>query len=456
MTYYGIADGKRCLQGKEVSRADLLMRLKNEGLSDKQLSLLDRKSGGDERFAMAAEKILEAQARKKIIQVLTPMQREALIKFHRAASRQDATLQTRPERVSHLNRVSELYKDSATAIDPTGITIFPPQVAMKYKAYLESVGRNKAVKPIEIDDRVVEAIWTSLPFNIRRDMIKRGVPPEDVKNSYADLNDRGKMMLKKYLSTGFRDEITGQPYSWRELSPDHIVPLTYFRNKGLDIGKAEDPDNLMLVHRGFNTKKGIFEGKAKKAEDPLGYTRAELLKEYSRQASSTQKEFEERIRGIKDRKDAEKARVEAIRDNSLLWGPREWREHIGGLRAGELQEIMKQFTPEGANPTIGRDNTTRHISKGAPKYPSPGVMRAAILLNRGIPYSQWPPKVKEQALNQFRLDLAMSILLAKKTRYFGTRDSQEREYVAKLRKYIGEGRRLPSEFVSILRELGIK
>jgi hypothetical protein len=156
-TYYGIADGKQCLSGQEVTvtREQLLDRLKNVGLSSRQISLLNRNKD-DEKVAKAAEKILEVVARRRILNVLSKDQKIALVQLSRKASVQAPELEARPEKIAYLERMTTLYNNSASGRLKPGATLYPPEVAKRYVEYLET--GKKAIKPLEIDDKSVDRI----------------------------------------------------------------------------------------------------------------------------------------------------------------------------------------------------------------------------------------------------------------------------------------------------------
>jgi hypothetical protein len=266
------------------------------------------------------------------------------------------------------------------------------------------------------------------------------------------LNDRGKFILKKLLETGFRDEITGQPYSWRELNPDHVKPLVFFKKNNLPPGDAEKPENVMIVHSGYNTRKGLFE-----KEDPknleLGiHVKQRLLGEYTKQSSLTQGEFEELLGKKLTEATAREEKLDIIANNAILWDKNQWKKEINQLSSLELAYLMKLFEDSGTSKSFKRDTETRHITKGAPTLPATGIRRAALLLKNKVPFSQWPPEVQKKALDGFRKDIAYSIQRSQILGYFGTDESFEREYVKKFKRYIGSNR-LPRQFMEILEEM---
>ena len=325
-TYYGIADGKQCLSGREVTitREQLLAKLKDVGLSNRQISLLDRNKD-DEKVAKAAEKILEVTARRRILNVLTKDQKIALVQLSRKASVQEPELEARPEKIAYLERMTTLYNNSTSGRLKPGATLYPPDVAKRYVEYLET--GKKAIKLLEIDDESVDRIWDSLPSKVKQDLARKGVPNKEIRNSYEDLlNDRGKFILKKLLETGFRDEITGQPYSWRELNPDHIKPLVFFKKNNLPSGNAEKPENVMIVHSGFNTKKGLFEKENPKNLDLDTHVKQRLLEEYVKQSKRTQNQFEELLGKKLTEATARQEKLNIIGSNAILWDRNQWKK----------------------------------------------------------------------------------------------------------------------------------
>ena len=451
-TYYGIADGKQCLSGQEVTvtREQLLDRLKNVGLSSRQISLLNRNKD-DEKVAKAAEKILEVVARRRILNVLSKDQKIALVQLSRKASAQAPELEARPEKIAYLERMTTLYNNSASGRLKPGSTLYPPEVAKRYVDYLET-GR-KAIRLLEIDDESVDRIWSSLPSKIKQDLARKGVPNKEIRDSYEDLlNDRGKFILKKLLETGFRDEITGQPYSWRELNPDHVKPLVFFKKNNLPSGDAEKPENVMIVHSGYNTRKGLFEKEDPKNLELETHVKQRLLGEYTKQSRLTQVQFEELLGKKLTEATAREEKLNIIANNAILWDKNQWKKEIGQLSSQELAFLMKLFETPETSKSFKRNTETRNITKGAPTLPATGIRRAALLLKNKVPFSQWPPEVQKKALNDFRKDIAYSIQRSQILGYFGTDESFEREYVEKFKRYIGSNR-LPRQFMKILEEM---
>ena len=338
-----------------------------------------------------------------------------------------------------LGEVFGVYGNSVTGIAKTGQTLYPPEIAAKY-AQFQKDGKF-AVQRTEISDDVVNQIWSALPRTVRDDLKSKGQPPKFI----ARDDERGKMILKTFLETGFRDEITGQPYSWREIQPDHRVPIAFFPgDKKADVEKN---GNLVMVHKGYNQLKGSSEGKGAREKDPEEFVRGRLEEEFTKQARRTREEFDKLV-GEAAIKDAGKSELKKqLAENSPLWSRDEWATQIRSLSGpalqmlasiqGKLGGVSNRFSPSHSQ---GRNF--------APKYASAPVLQVALLTRQGVPIEKWPPGLITKAAKALRSDLGTLESRAQNEGRSGA--EYKAHYKNKFKEFANS--KLPPEIQSILNE----
>lgn len=340
---------------------------------------------------------------------------------------------------SSLSDVYMVYDNSVTGKAKSGQTLYPPEIAAKY-AQFQKDGKF-AVQKIEVPDEVVNALWASLPGDIRTNLKSKGQPPKFI----ARNDERGKMILKTLLETGFRDEITGQPYSWKEIQPDHRVPIAFFPgDKKADVEKN---GNLVMVHKGYNQLKGTLEGKGASQQDPEEYVRRRLEEEFTKQSQRSREEFD-RLIGEASAKDSGKKEMrKQLADNSPLWSKEEWIRQVSTLKSDPLKDLMSlqghlnkvshRYSPSNSQ---GRNSV--------PQYASAPILQVSLLLRQGIPPSDWPPGLLNKAVKALQKDL--STLEKRASDQGQNREEYLREYRNRFEEFANTP--LPSELQSILND----
>jgi hypothetical protein len=267
----------------------------------------------------------------------------------------------------------------------------------------------------------------------------KGQPPQFIPRD----EERGKMILKALLETGFRDEITGQTYSWKEIQPDHRKPIAFF--SGDEKANVEKNGNLVMVHKGYNQLKGTLEGKGASQKDGEGFVRKRLEEEFTTQSKRSRAEFDELI-GKAASKDAGKTQLkQQLTDNSLLWGKDQWTREVSSLSGPGLQMLASIHAKR--NGTSNRFSPSYSQGRNfAPKYASAPVLQVALLTTQGIPRDQFPPGLIDKAAKALKSDLAT---LESRAVNEGREGSDYRNHYIRKFKEFSNGP-LPDEITSIL------
>ncbi|MDX1372607.1 MAG: hypothetical protein R3321_09050, partial [Nitrososphaeraceae archaeon] len=136
---------------------------------------------------------------------------------------------------------------------------------MKYQKKLEKLFKdpteaNQFNKDFYMDkgvitDEFVELLWDAMPSVYHNRLKSKGSVPEGSWWSPDGLtlkpnNERGKLILKKFLQQDARDAYTGLPISLFNSDLEHIRPFSMFGSK------AENPDNICLTSKSVNQTKG--------------------------------------------------------------------------------------------------------------------------------------------------------------------------------------------------------
>lgn len=431
-TRYGIAEGKQCRIGREISREFIIRELERRGVIKTRSQKERFLSFDDEKLARISQIAVTRDNIKKSLKGLNVKQREAVLFAVRDLVARD--------KVKTAKDISRIYANSVTGRAKTGQTLYPPEVAKRYVEYLET--GIKRVTRREFSDDEVNKIWDSLDSNTKRSLRIKGVPPDNIERD----DNRGKLMLKLLISTGFRDEITGQPYSWRLLQPDHIrsVALTLASGEKL----TESLNSLMITHGGYNIAKGQREGLVGKRTDLKSNEVEELinnslLQEFRRQASISQSEFFN-IRRQKDLDEIAKQEYKAqIKENSKLWDSRLWLQNVVNAQSSDITPLM-----QASHEIKGTSkNLMRFIVEEGPRgilttRSSPtNVNKFALLLKMGVPLRSWP-----RGLYQSYYDSLLKT-------YKGLPSEQSRNlFIARFIKFVGKDQ-LPKKVKQDLKKI---
>lgn len=289
-----------------------------------------------------------------------------------------------------------LYGRSVIGSGEKGQSIYHPKVAALY-ADFQKTGRT-AVQRVPVSDEDLNRIWSSLPSNIRSDLRKKGSPPKGVDKD----DSRGRMILRNLLETGFRDEITGQPHSWKDLQPDHRIPVANF-----PAGKkheSENPENLVMVHKGYNSLKGALERKGLNQPDPIGFVKKRLFEVFTKQSEATVAEYRASVSRAKERETVQREINRQIKDNYKLWTPKEFKEQVMSLNREGLKTLVKEFEKEDdktarVSPKMNRGGSMQFI------YPPVSILQASLLARVGVPETEWPPSLVTKATKDIKTHL---------------------------------------------------
>lgn len=317
------------------------------------------------------------------------------------------------DKVYMSSTLSKLYNNSSVGVGEKGQIVYPPNIATKYRDYLATGVTNVTKNPVSWAE--VDAVWDNLSSKNKRSLCRKGRPPVGVVKGIR----RGKAILKHLIETGFRDEITGQPYCWRDLHPDYKKPSFMFN----DPTECENPKNFIMVHKGFNALKGLNERevylRGLDSKDGLAFVKKNLISEYSRQSNLTQESFESLLNNSSkvintdsSQMKVKKERERQILENSLLWNKRTWYSHIIGADCEELKTLLRSIKIQEKEKT-GEVIPIKFICTSKDKggnyeYSATPVNRLALLLKLQVPLSDWPHGVLDRALNQMSVEIKNS------------------------------------------------
>ena len=335
--------------------------------------------------------------------------------------------------------LEELYGASANSVSgkaKTGQTLYPPEVAARY-AQFQKDGKF-AVKKTAIDDEDIEAVWSALPAKTRAELQSKGQPPKFIERD----EKRGKIILKTLLETGFRDEITGQTYSWKEVQSDHRKPIAFFSDS--DKANVEKNGNLVMVHKGYNQLKGTLEGKGASQKDGEAFVRTRLEEEFTKQSKRTREEFNKLI-GEAASKDAGKTELKKqLTDNSPLWSKKDWATQVSALNGPAMQMLASIHGK--LNNTSNRFSPSYSQGRNfAPKYASADVLKVALLTQQGVPKDLWPPGLIDKAAKAVKSDLSGLETRAANEGREGS--DYKKYYIKKFKEFANDA--LPPEIASV-------
>lgn len=357
------------------------------------------------------------------------------------------------EKIYMTSALSQLYNNSATAVGERGQSIYPPDIAAKYRDYLATGVTTVTKNPVSWAE--VDAIWDNLSPRNKKSLCRKGKPPKGVVKGIK----RGKAILKHLIETGFRDEITGQPYSWRDLQPDHKKPVFMFTEPG----ECENPRNLIMVHKGFNVLKGFYERevylKGLDSKDGLAFVKKNLIAEYSKQSNLSQEEFESLLKEKRSQAKARKERERQILENSLMWDKKTWYSHIIGADCEELKTLLRSVRFQEKEKT-GKIIPIRFICTsrnrgGNYEYSAVPVNRLALLLKLQIPFSDWPHGTLDKALDQVAKEVKNSQRRNQLQSSLSQDEKYDQKYKDRIFSFLGDVK-IPPELNELFYNLGIQ
>lgn len=348
--------------------------------------------------------------------------------------------------------LSQLYANSASAKGEKGQSIYPPKVAAKYRDYLATGATAVGKTPVswkEVDD-----IWGNLSNRVKKSLCRKGKPPTGVPRGIK----RGKQILKHLIEIGFRDEVTGQPYSWRDLQPDHKKPVFMFPEPS----ECENSKNIIMVHKGFNGLKGFYEREVfLRSLDPkegLAFVKKKLIDEYAKQALMSEEEFENLLKEKRNREFVRKERERQFLDNSKMWDKKIWFSHIIGADCNELKTLLRcirSIEKDRFGKTIPIRFICTSINRGGNyEYSAVPVNKLVLLLKLQIPESSWPHGVLDKALNQIKIEVENSKKRSQLQSSIGQQEKYEQKYKNRIMDFLGDVY-VPAEIKELFYDLGI-
>jgi len=434
---------------RERKKAEEAPKTREEGLDElrklgflKNEKLIPRLQKLNENdFSRLIELARARVAEREDIKALSPKQRDVV----RSVSGAKKTIKEggdTAEARQTTKALVELYKNSKTGKSEAGQAEYPPSVAKRYVDFLET--GKLAVTKREVSDEELNKVWDSLPGTTRGALKSKGQPPAYI----ARDDERGKMVLRELLATGFRDEITGQPYNWVDIQPDHKVSIALFKGKKEDIEK----NNLVMTHKGYNNTKGRIEGQALSRPNGEEYLKSELVKVFSAQANRSQEAFEKTLNEILTADAVKKGAAKSIVSNSKLWSETDWISNTQTQPAPILQALASSMKAGGPNRFQPSWSQGRNF---APKYASGGFLAPALLLARNIPREKWPEGAWEKSLKA----LESQIKVAQKKEQKEAPDSgrgYDKVFFERFSKFVaGNGGSVPQEYVDLANGLFI-
>jgi hypothetical protein len=430
---YGTSDANQCRKGKEVSRESVLEEIKGLAVVKNPKALEKLKSLDEETFVKVTERIKQRANERGLLKDLGNKERAVVRKITRDLEKAGDEYDRVESEVLSSSLVS-LYNKSATGASKSGQSLFPPEVAKLYADF--QTGDKLAVERRPISDERLEELWSSLDKDTKKSLIGKGKPPKEI----AQNSERGKLILKQLVETGFRDEITGQPYSWRDLQPDHKRAITTFPPDKR--GDVEKGGNLVMTHKGYNGFKGSLEKQSSDrgliGEDAVSFIKNGLEKEYRAQSAKTQKQFEQDLGRKLSKGSAASERKKQIVANSALWHKENWKENI--LSRSTTTDDLKAMA-SGVYSRGGPSGRLRERGSGrgsVPDYPPASFLKISLLMNRGIPESEWPKGLVQRAVK----DINKSV---------GSTEGWRRKYFVNKFNIFTKGQTPPTEISNLLK-----
>lgn len=335
----------------------------------------------------------------------------------------------------------ELYRNSKTGKAEAGQTEYPPEVAKRYLDFLKT--GQLAVAKKTVSDEELDRVWESLPAKTRGSLTSKGQPPGYITRDEA----RGKMILRELIATGFRDEITGQPYNWVDIQPDHKVSIAMFKGPKKDLEKG----NLVMTHKGYNNAKGRIEGQAVKKGLGEEFINSELGRMFTTQASRSQQQFEDLLASKMSSSSVQKDAARAIVSNSKLWTSQDWVSNTQTQPAPILKALVSSM---GSRATPNRFQPSKSQGRNpSPGYSGSDFLAPALLLSKGVPREQWPPGMWDKSLKALRSEIKRAQAKEVKENSEAGK-GYDRIFFDRFSKFVtGNGGTVPAEYVNIASEM---
>ena len=415
----------------ELQRLGLVKNSKIES----RLNALD-----DEKFYRLVTLAQERAAEREALKGLSPKQKEAV---RRVSGAKRAVKEGRDvgETRQTTKALVELYKNSKTGEAEAGQTEYPPEVAKRYLDFLRT--GQMAVAKKTVSDQELDLVWKSIPGDTRNKLNSKGQPPDYIKRDET----RGKMILRNLIETGFRDEITGQPYNWVDIQPDHKVPIALFKGRKEDLEKG----NLVMTHKGYNNAKGRLEGEAISKNLGEEFVNSRLRGMFTKQAARSQQEFENILAQKLSEASVKKDAAKTIISNSKLWSSKDWVSNVQTQPAPILKALTSSM---GSRSAPNRFQPSKSQGRNVtPDYSGSKFLAPALLLAKGVPRDQWPPGMWDKSIKALRSEIKRAQAKEVKENS-GAGKGYDRIFFDRFSKFVtGNGGTVPIEYLDIATEM---
>lgn len=380
------------LPKKAGSREEGMAELRRLGMVKNSKIESRLKALDDKKFSRLVTLAQERVAEREALRELSPKQKDAI---RRVSGAKRAVKEGRDigDTRQTTKALVELYKNSKTGKAEAGQTEYPPEIAKRYLDFLRT--GQMAVAKKTVSDQELDSVWESLPGGTRNKLISKGQPPEYIKRD----STRGKMILRNLIETGFKDEITGQPYNWVDIQPDHKVPIALFKGRKEDLEKG----NLVMTHKGYNNAKGRLEGEAISKNLGEEFVNSGLRGMFTKQAARSQQEFENILAQKLSEASVKKDAAKAIVSNSKLWSSKDWVSNVQTQPAPILKALTSSMGSRSApNRFQPSKSQGRNVTPG---YSGGKFLAPALLLAKGVPRDQWPPGMWDKSIKALQSEI---------------------------------------------------
>jgi hypothetical protein len=261
-TRYGIASGKECRKGREVSREEVIGELQKAGLIKNQSQLDRLKNLNDEDLAKVSEVAKQRVRGSGQESSPQPIDRTKILEELKGKGAQVEKASPMIEKLSdeELTRVSsnvaqiigqergrnigEMNWDQVEALNSNRETLL--------KAYKEPSVLTGSLR--KVSDEEADAFYSLLPRKMQENLNNSGALnntqylQED--GSHGPATDwRGKQLAKRWLEQDGKDLYTGLPLKLADADLEHIIPHKLGGNR------SESLDNFGWIHYASNQRK---------------------------------------------------------------------------------------------------------------------------------------------------------------------------------------------------------
>jgi hypothetical protein len=353
---YGIAEGKECRKGKEVSREDVIAMLSREGLikSDKQREKLRKLD--DKTLAKVADRAV-TRAEQGTLKIAGKIQEKYGLDEEQSKRAAQA--------------VRALKYDPSGGKKEGGANLQDPADAAKYAEFYAKRQDLTYKAPFDVDPKVVKTTLAQLkeemPASDYQKLMSalggKGSPTKEQLEAagWTGRGERAEAVLKSLMDNDFRD-VMGKELSWRQgLQLDH--------KQAGSTGGNDRPDNWIWISTASNQAKGGMEAAAKKRQGTPAETDEFIRRGLIKKLQDNAKLSPEQVRQAKVAgamgASAKAERAAAMRDNLPLMAPQQRSERIRDASIDDLKTMLKaSVNQDKTNPATGRKPSYRPVLSG--------------------------------------------------------------------------------------------